>query len=629
MSANYTLDPDLAFTVRQRTAGVVLEGTRRARADHVPLSDFFMSVRRCFDEIMWSLARGSNLGPFPRHVRLPDEVWCMIWQDMPLVDRLRITHVCHDWRQLALGSPRVWCTVDLWFYRHDDNCACDDCALSPAPHPMISNARLVRYALTLSRSVPLCVSLGDRGSEFALGLFRTDCDAAVHLILALLQPHIDRLAALHADLFSAYVLTKFLSLIPALPRLVSLTTTSPNFNALGVPLCKSVIAMPQLRTLSMTGGWGHWLLYSRTQVFPAVTTLRVTFGWTKATLAMIRACPNLQCLELWIPQFVQDIKADRDEFVAAVAGIRHLRLLNMRQIVDFSLSDLVENKERPDYECVYTHSPSYTSHFFALDDTDSFSCSRDKDQIVFHSSAPSGRRRTFSFPFEEKVEMAPLWENFEPDALKFITCDASLWYLVAWQMPCMAHLESLTLTVSADCLLNDPPCVGDEEWPIPEYRFPALRTIVLRSTSGTEVEVPDSWWDDFVETLELEKNHRIAFRYERVTLRRDDDSETDTSESESETSESTSDTTASSSGTSDNASDAGDTDERDWSDLALLPAAWIPSQLVDPILQRGDDLEASSETEDGEPGDEEVEYDHEGFTSAYLSTLVRYQNYDF
>ncbi|KZV92826.1 hypothetical protein EXIGLDRAFT_692377 [Exidia glandulosa HHB12029] len=591
MSGNFMLDPDLAFAVTQRTAEIVFEGTRRlhiaaAHTGHVPLPDFFSVVRRRFEETMWNLARGSNMGPFPRRVRLPDEVWFMVWQDLPLVDRLRVTHVCHDWRRLALGTPLIWCDIDLWVYRHPDACKCDDCSLTPGLHPMLSNARLVRHVLSLSQKLPLYVTFGDRDTVFELG-FSSECRDAVKVLVGALEPHAGRIAALHGTLASPFVMTMFFESVSAFPRLVSMSVTTSNPEALGVPLYRTVVSFPQLRTLHITGGWANWLLDN--QVFPAVATLRVTFAWTNATLALIRACPSIECLELWIPDRIDGRERQRDEFVAAVKAIPHVRLLNMTNRFDMHLGMLINDKSRPRYECVYTKPPSYTMHFLALDDTESFFCTRQGDMIVLRAetSSRSGRKiRTFSFPFEEKVEMAPLWENFEPDALKHITCDATLWYLVTECMPRFKFLISLTLTFTesesfADYKsgLGDPPDIDklNESY----YLFPALRTVTFRKSSGGTVELPEWWCEAFLETLELDEDHHVKFRRKGVTLRYDRDYESDMPH----------------------------------------PSELILPRLMKPILRRG--CAAQDQDEDElEEGDEEVIYDHEAFASAYLSSLA-------
>ncbi|KZV92829.1 hypothetical protein EXIGLDRAFT_836182 [Exidia glandulosa HHB12029] len=609
MTADFTLDPDPALALTQHTAEIVLEGTRRLAAQpeyaycgtsgRVPLPEFFDAVRRYFGETMRNMARASNMELFARNVhrRLPDEVWCGM-VGLPFADRLRVTHVCRDGRRLVLSTPFIWCDVDIWVYRHEHSCKCDDCTLTPRLHPMISNARLVRYALALSQGMPLRVTLGDRGTVFELGSSAA-CKDAVQILVGALKLHAARVVSLHATLATPFLMPNFFQSVNAFPRLVDLSVSTTNSEALAVPLFNSrtVVSLPQLRTLRITDGWAHcWELGA--QVFPVVTTLRVTFVWTNSTLALIRACPALECLELWVPKTITGRQPQRDEFIDAVAAIPHVRLLNMTDHYDTALALLVLNDARQNYECAYTEAPGYTMHFSALDDTESFFCSRQGDLIVLRAetSSRSGRKiRTFSFPYEEKVDMAPLWDIFEPVALKHITCDATLWYLVTARMPRFKYLKSLTLSFTesesfADYKsgLGDPPDIGeiyvasDDDSDDACYRFSALRTVTFCRSSGGKIEIPEWWCEAFLATLELDEEHDVKFKPEGVTLRYDSDYEAD----------------------------------------FLHPSESIPLRLMMPIIRR-DCAPEDVEEDELEDGEEEVVYDHEGFASAYLSSLIQ------
>lgn len=53
--------------------------------------------------------------------RIPPELWYIVFENMDLMDRLVATHVCSDWRSIALRSSRLW--RDLDFYSdHDTDC---------------------------------------------------------------------------------------------------------------------------------------------------------------------------------------------------------------------------------------------------------------------------------------------------------------------------------------------------------------------------------------------------------------------------------------------------------------------------------------------------------------------------
>ena len=55
----------------------------------------------------------------------------MIWDNLPFEDRIRVTHVCHDWRALALAASSFWQSIAVGYHcelkpaskRDDDGCS--------------------------------------------------------------------------------------------------------------------------------------------------------------------------------------------------------------------------------------------------------------------------------------------------------------------------------------------------------------------------------------------------------------------------------------------------------------------------------------------------------------------------
>ncbi|KAH7103761.1 hypothetical protein BKA62DRAFT_696367 [Auriculariales sp. MPI-PUGE-AT-0066] len=45
-------------------------------------------------------------------IRFPREIWCRIWEQLPPGDSMTVTHVCHDWREMACAHPRLWNTLE-------------------------------------------------------------------------------------------------------------------------------------------------------------------------------------------------------------------------------------------------------------------------------------------------------------------------------------------------------------------------------------------------------------------------------------------------------------------------------------------------------------------------------------
>ncbi|KAH7103592.1 hypothetical protein BKA62DRAFT_695842 [Auriculariales sp. MPI-PUGE-AT-0066] len=59
---------------------------------------------------------------------LPRELWAAIWSTLGLDDRIVVTHVCHDWRTLALSSPNVWSDLCVRYWCDQRNGDCRDAA---------------------------------------------------------------------------------------------------------------------------------------------------------------------------------------------------------------------------------------------------------------------------------------------------------------------------------------------------------------------------------------------------------------------------------------------------------------------------------------------------------------------
>lgn len=220
------------------------------------------------------------------------------------------------------------------------------------------------------------------------------------------------------------------------------------------------------------------------------------------------------------------------------------------------------------------------------------------------SEAPGPRRKTISFPYlpsQDRISLPSIWEDFDPPTLKNITCDAALWYIVASRMYHLADLVSLTITFSesySSARIVDPPDLDDEydQMDDDECLFPSLRTVTFRNTSSRTVEVPSWWCNTLVQTLRIEEGQAVKYKTDGITMTWDRDP-----------------------------------DDYYWAGQ-MLPSAWMPPQIMKRIVNPApsDDKDDGVDEEDElEAGDEEVEYDHQGFASAYLSSLSEYRSLEF
>ncbi|KZV78163.1 hypothetical protein EXIGLDRAFT_784221 [Exidia glandulosa HHB12029] len=99
--------------------------------------------------------------------RLPVEIWLHIWEQLPLVDRVTVSHVCYHWRATTLCYPILWCSLDVFSTLHDDQCDCEKCSLEDPIEVGESNVALLGLLLPRSLDLPLKLSVRIAGANVA------------------------------------------------------------------------------------------------------------------------------------------------------------------------------------------------------------------------------------------------------------------------------------------------------------------------------------------------------------------------------------------------------------------------------------------------------------------------------
>ncbi|KZW01343.1 hypothetical protein EXIGLDRAFT_830085 [Exidia glandulosa HHB12029] len=151
--------------------------------------------------------------------RIPDELWCMAWQDLPLADRFAITRVCQAWRSISMGEPLVWSFIEVVMDLHSPECDCARCTVGFKERhfplrsylPANSNLHLVPRALELGRTNFIILQVTDKASF---------SENEAHTYLGqVLHPHSHRLTALYLEFVDSRGVSFFFDAVSSFPAL--------------------------------------------------------------------------------------------------------------------------------------------------------------------------------------------------------------------------------------------------------------------------------------------------------------------------------------------------------------------------------------------------------------------------
>ena len=278
-----------------------------AERDQETIEDLHVAILEAMDEAIRDELYSFN----PRIWRVPNapnEVWSEIWTLLPMHDRVAVSHVCRDWRRIALSSPSLWSDID---FEYSCNAHYEDypkqCRLDGSPdleHGSHINTwtHIGSLRKILKRgNAPISFSLRISGEHW-------NCTEEVLRTLArTLKPHVHRLVDLKivADEQRLDLALFLIQIGPVFPRLVSLIAKEDWNDAIGNVASKEAIAMdarmnefeaPMLRTAEIDIRLPYLqLLISKAQV-PDLRRAMFHPRSYKEGIDILHACPRLTSL---------------------------------------------------------------------------------------------------------------------------------------------------------------------------------------------------------------------------------------------------------------------------------------------------------------------------------------------
>ncbi|KZW01827.1 hypothetical protein EXIGLDRAFT_760429 [Exidia glandulosa HHB12029] len=245
-----------------------------------------------------------------------------------MFDCVAISQVCHHWRELAIGSPRLWLAPHFFSCTHSSGCACTSCTaldvagINPRNHKGPTNFELVTHILERrTANLPLRVHL-------TVVAAWTDRNAVAHLSYTLTN-YAHRLVELSFVTEDTSIPREFMIHcveLPALRSFVCRNLDSGSHDSEG--LFDEPISLPALEYLELEGpiynrGFPPW---EARLSFPFVQTSRV-FVWDPMQLnADVAAWPAVERLVLTVHpnfQFPRDL-LDADQ--ARVRSIKDVHI---------------------------------------------------------------------------------------------------------------------------------------------------------------------------------------------------------------------------------------------------------------------------------------------------------------
>ncbi|KZW01840.1 hypothetical protein EXIGLDRAFT_829760 [Exidia glandulosa HHB12029] len=269
-----------------------------ATTDTTAVGNLVLSMLQCVKSALLPDLRTHNAAQIGR-AGLPDELWCIIWGHLSMEDRVRVTHVCSAWRQLAVGTPRLWCSLDFYSSLHNSRCSCDRCdflyhrdaTCDRCNDDLLvgrSNIVLVTALLPRSQQLPLHLHVDAQHDE-------TDKCVLDELTTALLA-HAHRLELISINSEDEHAVLHLLNgLRPSLPALRVLDCSYACFPSV-------VDAMPAalhcLQTFRLREGYGSINSEDHTDVssFPSVRTLEFELPRQNGLESYLNTFPSVQHL---------------------------------------------------------------------------------------------------------------------------------------------------------------------------------------------------------------------------------------------------------------------------------------------------------------------------------------------
>ncbi|KAH7101231.1 hypothetical protein BKA62DRAFT_703966 [Auriculariales sp. MPI-PUGE-AT-0066] len=237
-----------------------------------------------------------------RQPPLPNELWCQVWEKLPVHDRMVVSHVSSDWRQAASCCPQLWSSTSFVSTLHSEDCQCATCAADspqnagrckrcrrPVPQTW-ANLELVQHHIKLSGGLPLSLNVDFVSTGTANGDILVELAGSLRPEigrLETLQISVDDMTILQAGLFSSF---------GELPSLKSLTISYLGDDE---HEWSTDIRLPVLSRLHMTGRL-RYLTAKFNMACPSVKHLHAVFYQGRDAHVLLRTCPAVQDLLLQV-----------------------------------------------------------------------------------------------------------------------------------------------------------------------------------------------------------------------------------------------------------------------------------------------------------------------------------------
>ncbi|KZW01342.1 hypothetical protein EXIGLDRAFT_745133 [Exidia glandulosa HHB12029] len=398
---------------------------------------------------------------------IPDELWCMVWQDLPLADRISITRVCHTWRNLALGSPHVWSLVDAVMNIHHPGCDCNKCTTRFAEryfalrHPAFaeSNLHFVKRALELGKNSCITLHVSDT-MEMS--------DTQAHMYLGqLLKPHSSRLKAVYLNMFDNWGVRVLFDDLLSFPALRTPTVSCANDSCSNGPrlLASGVLELPTLEELVLP------TCISLRGCLPLCTSLRTlscTVGDTSDIVGILGNCPALSQLNLELLYNLDDStgrSVPPDRLLDARNTSRRIPDITIRGIRPTrNEADILQIFSAPEIETLclwYTSSEGPSLH--ALQDVaahcagEIVACSCIKTDLCYIFNLTLGTLKSRQFVLrvdpDDTTSLWKAWKVLGPGACSHLIVDCKLWPTLLLD-PDLHESNSMTNTSTFSVLLR-------------------------------------------------------------------------------------------------------------------------------------------------------------------------------
>ncbi|KZV84628.1 hypothetical protein EXIGLDRAFT_776359 [Exidia glandulosa HHB12029] len=494
---------------------------------------------------------------------LPDELWCMVWEHLPLEARVAVSHVSRRWRAAALASSRLWSRIDFNTSLHDRRrCYCmsspsdvvpgrfTDAVYASLEARLAAGLRFISLALHRARPLPISfdVHVACRTANNAPALLQ---------LCALIRPHAARLRSLsftsnEVDAFKAFAKAVFRSYpSPAFPALHHLKL-SCIFDAerpwvhkrVHIPYLPKMT--PALESLDLFHDYTWWNCDRDGNpslrvnayplpgtVLPALKELRYTFRDARDCATVLAPCPNLSIahLSLYHPRYGRNSISTEiaEEDVARVCTLaERIARIRVYYIKDDAMAQHVRRMfARSDREELYIHqfgAAPLASLFAIFSDIGTYAqlrveiCAESGGAFAVQVQDPDGARsrcvslapyymlpngKGCSAPGARDYTLPRLWSSLSPTLVRRLALPLHTWYAMTPFVPSFPVLECLMLGFASPQDLKiastEPEAPLDSTVAI--MTLPELRTVVLYAKRNQNVRLAIKVLDNIVSSF--------------------------------------------------------------------------------------------------------------------------------